>query len=306
MSPSLKLLATSCTIGIGLLLSACQSNSNPAHSSSTHVTPSKPLQYDSTTMPKISVQLWSVKDAVKRDFEGTLTQLASMGFQGVEFAGEFGRFKQDPQGLKAFLDSLGLQASAAHVGMDQLLGSQFEKTVNFYQTIGVKTLIDPWEERVWQAKNRQAAADDLNTLAKKLKPYGMQIGYHNHAQEFADYEEATYWDYLARNTTDDVVLQLDVGWVQYAGKDPIEYVKRYPGRTKTTHYKIVLPKSNPQNYSAIIGQDMIDWLNLSRANIAVGGTEWFVVEQETYPEGLTPLESVALSKAGLDNILKQL
>ena len=61
------------------------------------------------TVPQLSVQLWSIKDAMTADFEGTLTKLAAMGFQGVEFAGIFGRFEQNPEGLKVFLKSLGLK-----------------------------------------------------------------------------------------------------------------------------------------------------------------------------------------------------
>ncbi|WP_111977154.1 sugar phosphate isomerase/epimerase family protein [Algibacillus agarilyticus] len=257
-------------------------------------------------MPKISVQLWSVKDAVKADFTGTLTQISAMGFDAVEFAGEFGPFKNDAEGLKQFLDSLGLVASSAHIDFNQLNDENFANTIKFYQTLGVSILIDPWEERAWHPTKIDEVINELNRLADKLAPHGMQIGYHNHDKEFNDFNGATYWDHLAKNTKENVILQQDVGWTTFAGKDPIDFVKRYPGRTVTTHYKVVLPKENPKNYSAIIGQDMINWLDLSKVNIAVGGTKWFVIEQETYPEGLTPLESVAQSKIGLDKILAEL
>ena len=112
-------------------------------------------------------------------------------------------------------------------------------------------------------------------------------------------------DYLAKNTSKDVILQQDVGWTTYAGKDPIDYVKRYPGRTLTTHYKVKLPKGTTGKLP-IIGQDTIDWLALTKANIAVGGTQWLVVEQEEYPNGLTPLQAVAKSKNGLDKIIENL
>ena len=67
------------------------------------------------TSPLLGVQLWSVKDEVKQDFEGTLDKLAKLGFQGVEFAGEFGKYKADPEGLKAFLRKKGLQLSLIHI-----------------------------------------------------------------------------------------------------------------------------------------------------------------------------------------------
>lgn len=72
------------------------------------------------TSPQLSVQLWSVKDDVTADFEGTLKKLKAMGFQGVEFAGNFGLYANDAKGLKKFLDENGLKASGAHVHFDKL------------------------------------------------------------------------------------------------------------------------------------------------------------------------------------------
>jgi len=256
-------------------------------------------------MPKVSVQLWSVNDDVKQDFKNTIEQLAAMGFQGVEFAGEFGPFKNDGKALKQYLASYGMQGSGAHVGFDKLDEDDFDGTVAFYKAAGVELLIVPWDERAWHPNGIKTVVNELNLLAKKLAPLGMKIGFHNHDQEFNDYMGSTFWDYLAENTTDDVVLQQDVGWTTYAGKDPVEYVKRYPGRTLTTHYKVKLPIGT-KGKLPIIGQDTIDWFALTKANIAVGGTQWLVVEQEEYPNGLTPLQAVEKSKNGLDNILKKL
>jgi len=256
------------------------------------------------TQPKTSVQLWSVKDDVKADFKGTMVKLADMGFEGVEFAGDFGPFAEDGAALKAFLNSLGLQGSGAHIGFDALNDENFDKTVAFYQALGVDMLIVPWDERAWHPEGVKTLVKELNIIAKKLAPHGIKAGYHNHDQEFNDYKGATYWDYIAKNTGREVVLQLDVGWTNYASKDPIEYVKRYPNRTITTHYKIRTPKGST-DLSPIIGEDSFDWLALSKTNQTVGGTLWFVVEQEEYPNGLTPLQAVNKSKKGLDKLLKK-
>jgi sugar phosphate isomerase/epimerase len=84
--------------------------------------------------------------------------------------------------------------------------------------------------------------------------------------------------------------------------DPVEYVRRYPGRTLTTHYKVRLPEGT-KGKLPIIGQDTIDWPALIQANIEVGGTRWLVVEQEEYPNDLTPMQAVEMSKKGLDTYL---
>lgn len=74
----------------------------------------------SAAEPQLSVQLWSVKDDLTQDFKGTLESLADMGFDAVEFAGNFGPYADNPAGLKAYLADIGLEASGAHVGFDQL------------------------------------------------------------------------------------------------------------------------------------------------------------------------------------------
>jgi sugar phosphate isomerase/epimerase len=259
----------------------------------------------SENMPQLSVQLWSVKNEVKADFRGTLKTLAEMGFAGVEFANEFGEFTGNPKAIKRILDELGLKGSGAHVSFEQLNDKNIDETISFYQILGIDMLIVGWDERAWHPEGIKEVVSLLNKADKKLASVGMKTGFHNHDHEFDDYKESTYWDYLAENTANSVVLQQDVGWTTYAGKDPIEYVKRYPGRTLTTHYKVKLPEG-VEGKLPFIGQDTIDWLNLSKANIAVGGTLWFVVEQEEYPNGLTPLQAVEVSKKGLDKVLKKL
>ncbi len=256
-------------------------------------------------VPKLSVQLWSVKDVIKKDFKGTLKALADMGFEGVELAGEFGPYKNDAKGLKTFLDSINLKVSGAHVSFKQLNAKNFDKTIAFYQQLNLDTLIIGWDERAWHPQGIKEVVKLLNALDKKLAPYGLKTGFHNHEHEFDDFQGTTYWDYLAVNTRDSVVLQQDVGWTTYAGKDPIAYVKKYPNRTFTTHYKVRIPEG-VQGKLPIIGQDTIDWLNLLKANISVGGTKWIVVEQEEYPNGLSSLAAVALSKKGLEQYINQL
>jgi sugar phosphate isomerase/epimerase len=255
-----------------------------------------------TLSPQISVQLWSVKTPLNEDYVGTLRALSKMGFQGVEFAGVFGPYADDPQGLKDLLDSLGLKGSGAHVPFALLNAENFAKTVAFFKTLEVDMLIIPWDERAWDPKGILEVVASLTQLSKQLAEHGMKVGFHNHNHEFEEFQGSTYWDYLAQHTPQDVVLQQDVGWTTYAGKDPVEYVRRYPGRTLTTHYKVRLPEGTVGKLP-IIGQDTIDWPALIQANIEVGGTRWLVVEQEEYPNGLSPLEAVQASKQGLDKFL---
>jgi sugar phosphate isomerase/epimerase len=256
------------------------------------------------TSPRIGVQLWSVKDEIKQDFEGTLTRIAKLGFQGVEFAGEFGPYKTNPAGLKAFLDKNKLQCAGAHVHFDQLADARFEATTAFYKTLGCANLVIPMDARGASVEGSAAMSKELSALSAKLAPKGMRIGYHNHAQEMAGEVGSTPWDVIARNTPKASIMQQDVGWTTHAGKDPVAYVYKYPGRTVSTHYKAKFAPGT--SGMPIIGQDRTDWAGLTRALRQAGATEWIIVEQEEYPNGMGQLDTVAASLKGLQAVLAKM
>jgi sugar phosphate isomerase/epimerase len=248
------------------------------------------------------VQLWSVKDDIARDFEGTLKKLKAMGFQGVEFAGNFGSYEKDPKGLKAFLERIGLKVSGAHIAFDKLSPENFSATVSFYQAIDCQYLIIPMDSRAFTPEGAKTVAAELDAIQKKLTPHGMRIGYHNHKQEMLGKPGETPWDIIGKNTSSNVILQQDVAWTESAGKNPIDFINAYPGRTITTHYKAAAPEAGNSEHK-ILGQDTTDWKALINANKTVGGTLWLVVEQEAYPEGMTPMQSVEASVKNLQKII---
>lgn len=256
------------------------------------------------TSPRLAVQLWSVKDEIKQDFEGTLDKLAKLGFQGVEFAGEFGKYQADPAGLSAFMKKTGLQCAGAHMHVDKLEAANFKATTDFYRTLGCNRLIISMDKRGASKEGSADLAKELSALSVKLGAQGMKLGYHNHEQEMLGDKDQTNWDLLAKNTPKDFILQQDVGWTTYAGKDPVDYVKKYPGRTVTTHYKAKFFKG--ANGTPIIGQDRTDWTGLTKAVRSVGGTEWIIIEQEEYPNGMGQLETVAASMRGLQGVLAKM
>ncbi|MGJ8679228.1 sugar phosphate isomerase/epimerase family protein [Paraglaciecola sp.] len=264
---------------------------------------------DSIQVPPVSVQLWSVKNALKADFKGTLENISEMGFSGVEFAGNFGSYANDPEGLKTYLASIGLKASGAHVGFKHLRGDKLAPTLDFYQKLGAELIIIPADGRAWSADGVADLTKELTALSVKLAEKGLLMGYHNHDMEFDSFEGSTYWDYIAQNTPKSVFLQLDVGWVNFAKQNAVEYVKKYAGRTLTTHIKIRTYKgkdAKETGKSPFIGQDSYDWATLIKTQMEHGGTRWLVLEQEEYPNGLNEVESVAKSKLGLDKIIQSL
>ncbi|WP_105255295.1 sugar phosphate isomerase/epimerase family protein [Pseudoalteromonas sp. T1lg75] len=253
--------------------------------------------------PPISVQLWSVKEALKADFHGTLEALAAMGFSGVEFAGDFGPYGDNPSALKKTLASLGLRASSAHIGFDALSADVLTHTLLFYKTLGVNTLYIPWDERAWDADKVAQFTEQLNAAHAQAQRFDMELGFHNHEREFEPYKGATFWDYIATHSPNSLPLQLDIGWVQYAQQDAQALIKAYPQRTRSAHIKVV---AKDNDLSPIVGGNAIPWEAIIETLIKEGKTQWLVLEQEQYPEQITPLQSVAASKQGLDKVLARL
>lgn len=260
--------------------------------------------------PLVALQLYSIRGDCAQDFDAALEQVAAMGFAGVEFAGYYG-YADRPGDLRKRLDSLGLKAAGTHVRMNVLQGDALKTTIDFHQAIGCRFLVVPGDAAFTDPGKYAAFADTMNQLAATLKPLGMACGYHNHTGEFKTPPAAetsgpggtTFWDHFAQRTTADVILQQDCGWTMAAGFDPAAYVRKYPGRTRTVHFKPTV-REGDAGRKAIFGQDSVDWKAVYEACTSVGGTEVIVLEQEVYPDGRSPMDCTRESLAGLKQLVK--
>ncbi len=250
--------------------------------------------------PRISVQLYSVRDDCAKDFDKALAEVAKMGFAGVEFAG-YHKYGGKAKELRQKLDELNLAAAGTHIGTGSFRGDELKRTIEFHQVIGCKMLMVPGDKDFTDPEKSKALAETFNQTAAVLKPLGMYCGYHNHTHEFTKVGDTTYWHLFAERTSKDVVLQQDCGWSAAAGYNPAELIRRYPGRTKITHFKPTVVNKEAGK-KPILGQDSVDWKAVLTACREAGGTEWITVEQELYPDGMSPMECTALSLAGLKKI----
>ncbi len=243
----------------------------------------------------LGLQLYSLREMAKTDFPGVIDAAARIGFEGVEFAGYFDTSAQD---LRRMLDNNGLKCCGTHTAMDTLLGDNFQRTVDYNKTIGNKYLIVPWlpEERL----NTKAAAlktsAQFNELDEKAREQGMRVGYHNHTFEFQRVDGIYLFDHFYGNTNDTVVMQLDVGHALHGGANPAALIRKYPSRAETVHLK----EYSATDETALIGEGDMDWQSLFEACEAIGGTKWYIVEQERYP--VSPMESVERCMANLRNM----
>jgi sugar phosphate isomerase/epimerase len=254
----------------------------------------------------IGLQLYSVRDVGGKDFDGMLKQVAEMGFEGVEFAG-YGKYGKDPEGLRKKLDELKLVACGTHIGAGSFEGAKLKETIAFHKTIGCKFLIVPGDGRFFDPVKSKDYAEFLNKTAEALKPEGLFCGHHNHDKEHTAKDgDKSMWDHFAERTSKDVILQNDVGHTRYAGLDPVDVLKKHPGRTKSIHVKDRLPKDAPPAAKPFVGQGTIRWKELVTVCYEVAGTEWFVIEQENYPDKLSSMECTKISLDGFKKILKEM
>jgi len=250
----------------------------------------------------IGLQLYSLRNECKADLPGTLAAVGKLGFHGVEWYGWGGYFDRTPKDLKKLLDDNGLKSASDHIHGPMLDGDRFQQTLDLHQTLGTKLLVlsellGNREQRT-TAKFWEDGARKMNDWAAKLRPQGIRLGLHNHAVEFQKLDDGRLpWEIVYDHTNPVIAQQLDLAGVVAGGFDPVTYIRKYPGRTLAMHMK----DYSAEKKGILIGEGIMRWQELFNAAEDVGGVEWYLVEQETYP--FPPLESVEKSLANLRELL---
>jgi sugar phosphate isomerase/epimerase len=237
------------------------------------------------TQIPIALQLYSVREDCQKDLPGVLQAVAKMGYQGVEFAGYYGRTARE---LRTMLDDLGLKCCGTHTGLPTLLDDALPATVEYNRTLGNEFLIVPGlaRERTESKAAWLETARMMNEISGLVKPEGMKTGYHNHHTEFHMLEGELPWDTFFGNTNPDVVMQFDTGNAMHGGAEAGPFLRRYPHRALTVHLK----EYSATNDKALIGEGDVKWSEIFELCETIAGTQWYIVEQESYSH--PPLECV--------------
>jgi sugar phosphate isomerase/epimerase len=249
---------------------------------------------------KVGVQLYTVRDLMKDDFDGTIAKVAKVGYKEVEFAGYFGRTGKQ---VRAVLDKNGLTAPSTHVQWDEL-DDKFPSVIETSKEIGLKYIICPWipEEIRKSPDIWKQAADKFNKCGEATKKAGMQFGYHNHWFEFLPVDGKLPYDALLKMCDANLVkMELDLCWISTTGTDPLKYFNQYPGRFPLVHVKDVktMPKitsGGAQNFGDTVdltevGSGVIDWKKIF-AQSDKAGIKHYIVEHD-HPK--QPIESITAS-----------
>lgn len=251
---------------------------------------------------RIGVQLYTVRDLLQQDFEGTLARIAEIGYRSVEFAGYYQR---TPEQVRELLDRLDLVAPSTHVGVNALR-QDFAGQARNARVIGHEYLTLP-SYRVGQdvdpVAGWRATAAEFNTLGAQCREEGLGFAYHNHAWEFQQLEGGTTpFDILVSETDPELVdFQLDLYWAHHAGRDPARLFDQYPGRFTMWHVKDM---RDPQGTREMVpvGQGEIDFGDLFR-RAGRSGLRHFFVEHDNAAETVGSLASIQASYLHLRGIL---
>jgi sugar phosphate isomerase/epimerase len=238
----------------------------------------------------LGIQLYSVRNQLPTDYEGTLKQIAALGYREVEAAGFY---KHSASQVKQAMQQAGLHCVSAHYSYDDLNG-HVDEIVEFMKVIGSRYIICSYPGHhgghgpTFTLDEWRWNAGEFNKFGKKINAAGLKFGYHNHTMEFQKEDGVLPYDELMRLTDPAyVTMEMDLGWVTVGGGNPIELLHRYGTRISMLHVKDFKPFQVPQTIenpptAAALGQGSIDYRPIFAAAAQTGHIKHCFVEQEEY------------------------
>lgn len=240
-------------------------------------------------MVQLGLQLYTVRDHLEQDFEGTLRKVAELGYQGVEFAGFYGRTAEQVQQI---LQETGLVALGSHTQYARLKNALAEE-IAFNKAIGNHYLVFPYlaeEER----DRWDEVIEDLKVIGKRCAEEGMILCYHNHDFEITQkLQGKPVLDVIYEKVPANLLkVELDSCWVSFGGADPLEYIVTYRDRLPLLHLKDMVTRADGSPETVELGRGEIAVDKIADSAIAAD-VKWLIVEQD-YCAG-DSLESISVS-----------
>lgn len=235
----------------------------------------------------IGVQLYTLRDEMKRDVATTLARVARIGYKEVEFAGYF---DHSPAEIRGMLDANGLTAPSAHIPLNALK-SDPNSVIAAARSIGHQYVVMPYLDETARRTmaDWHALAKTLNDIAGEMSRAGLRFAYHNHDFEFAPIDGMVPYEVLLAETDPKLVLlEMDLYWTVKAGQDPLAWFAKYPGRFPLVHVKD--SSGAPKHEMADVGQGTIDWRRIF-AHRAEAGIAHYVVERDNPTDAFASIAS---------------
>ncbi len=232
------------------------------------------------------VQLYTFRNDMAADALGTLKKIAALGIKQIESAksskGHY--YGLTPKEMKKACTDLGMTLRSGHVHIDD----KWKQTMDDAAASGQEYLICSTMPTDGQTTdNYKKVAETFNKAGEACKKLGLKFGYHNHEYEFASHDGNVLYDVLLNNTEAELVnMEMDLGWVIVAGKNPLDYFKKYPGRFPLWHLKDM---DVIKKHSVEFGKGQLDIVQMLKHS-KQAAMKYFFIEQEEYAS--TPFESM--------------
>ncbi len=244
---------------------------------------SSPLAFGAQKIP-VGLELYSVRNELKQDLNGTVRAVAKMGYEVVEFfAPYYAWTEQQTKDTRKLLDDLGIKCLSTHNDAKNFQPDNLAKTADMNKILGAKYVVMASAGRPQGVAGWTAVAETLNRADDAWKSASLHPGYHNHQTEFMagtlDSDRERPIDVIAANTHKDVVLQFDVGTCVDAGSDPVAWIDKNPGRIRSMHCKDWAPGPD-KGYKVLFGEGSVPWKRVFAAAEKTGGIEYYLIEQE--------------------------
>ncbi|MBS1951184.1 MAG: Sugar or sugar phosphate isomerase/epimerase/dehydrotase [Cytophagales bacterium] len=261
---------------------------------------------------KIGLQLYSLRDIIFKDPEGTLKKIAEYGYQELEtFGYNNGKlFGKTISEFSKLVSDFGMKATSGHYSTGQgkmggniqgSLKNGWEKACTDAKTLGQEYMVIAYleEDERKTLDDYRRTCELINKQAEVCKAHGLRMGYHNHAFEFEPIgNEIPYHIMLKELDPKLVSMEMDIYWVVYANHDPLKMIADHPGRFEQWHVKDM--RQDDRKLNADVGTGIIDFKSIF-AKASESGLKHFYIEQETYPS--SSAESIKNCSANIKKML---
>jgi len=259
----------------------------------------------------IGLQLYTIRDAMGTDVQGSLKKVSDMGYKNLELAsytdGKFYGFS--PEEFRKMVSDLGMEIISSHTQVEArgITLDNATKMAEDHAKLSVKYCVQPWvvEEARKTLDSYKKMVAEWNKVGKIMKEHGIQFGYHNHNFEFDTVEgKVPYYDvFMVEMDKDLITMEIDFFWVNKAGQNPIEIMNKYPGRFQLFHLKDMFTQEAPYFTTdgvtdfAPVGAGVINFREILAAK-DVAGMKYMFVEQDSTKDG-KPFDALQTSITNL-------
>jgi sugar phosphate isomerase/epimerase len=226
----------------------------------------------------VGLELYSVRNEMKKDLMGTVRGVAKIGYQCVEFYGPYYDWTPEyARQVRAELDELGISCYSTHNGLKSFTPEGISKAIDLNKILGTRYIVLAHPGEMSNLGDYKVVAETLNKANDIIKRQGLHAGYHNHDAEWKTLDGRKPMEVLATALDQSIMLQLDVGTCLSTGNDPVAWINRNPGRIRSMHVKDWSPQ---KEYKVLTGEGIAPWKKIFAAAEKTGGIESYLIEQE--------------------------